>query len=209
VFGPDGFVNDLQLAAALLDLPDVELINLSLGGPTHDDIGLPATEAALQVLFQRKPVPVVVAAAGNGYGDRPYYPAGYKRVIAVGALDPPQPNIARRRACFSNYGSWVDAWALGVNLRSTFLSVDARTPPPTPPNCLGFVHDPGTVFQFRGWAKWSGTSFSTAVVTGSIAATIRPGIDPTEAAFRLVGAAALPRLPGEGLGTIVDGVRYG
>jgi hypothetical protein len=204
VFGGGGFTSDVELAAALLALPEVEVINLSLGGPTHDDIGLPATEAALQVLFARELVPVVVAAAGNGYGDRPFYPAAFKRVIAVGGLDGPE-----ERACFSNYGSWVDAWAPGVGLRSTFLTVDARTPPPTPPNCLQFVHDPEAVFAFQGWAKWSGTSFSTAVVAGSIAATIRPGTDPTEATFRLVGAAALPRLLGQGLGAIVDSVRYG
>jgi subtilisin family serine protease len=149
-------------------------------------------------------VPVVVAAAGNGYTDRPYYPAAFKRVVAVGALHAP-----RERACFSNYGSWVDACAAGVGLRSTFLTVDARTPPATPPDCLGFAHDPKKTFRFRGWAKWTGTSFSTAVMAGSIAATIRPGNDPTEAAFRLVGAAALPRLLEQGLGTIVDGVRYG
>jgi hypothetical protein len=46
-------------------------------------------------------------------------------------------------------------------------------------------------------------------VAGSIAATVRPGTDPTEAAFRLVGVAALPRLLGQGLGAIVDSVRYG
>ena len=206
VFEGDGFTSDTKLAAALLALPEVEVINLSLGGPTHDDIGLPATEAALQVLFASEHVPVVVAAAGNSYGDRPFYPAAFKRVIAVGGLDGPQ-----ERACFSNYGSWVDAWAPGVDLRSTFLTVDARTPPPTPPNCLGFVNDPAAVFAFRGWAKWSGTSFSTAVVAGSIAATVRPGTGPTEAAFRLVGVAGLPRLLGQGLGlgAIVDSVRYG
>jgi hypothetical protein len=204
VFGGAGFTSDVELAAALLALPEVEVINLSLGGPTHDDTGLPATEAALQVLFARELVPVVVAAAGNGYGNRPFYPAAFKRVIAVGGLDGPEA-----RACFSNYGSWVDACAPGVGQRSTFLTVDARTPPPTPPNCLGFVNDPGAVFEFQGWAEWSGTSFSTAVVAGSIAATVRPGTDPTEAAFRLVGVAALPRLLGQGLGAIVDSVRYG
>jgi hypothetical protein len=204
VFGGDGFTSDVELAAALLARPEVEVVNLSLGGPTHDDIGLPATEAALQVLFAKELVPVVVAAAGNGYGDRPFYPAAFKRVIAVGGLDGPE-----QRACFSNRGSWVDACAPAVGLRSTFLTVDARTPPPTPPNCLGFAHNPGAVFEFQGWAKWSGTSFSTAVVAGSIAATIRPGTDPSEAAFRLVGAAGLPRLLGQGLGAVVDSVRYG
>lgn len=66
VFNPIGFVDDTQLAAALDALPaNVQVVNLSLGGPTHDNVGLPATEAALLLLSQRNPRPVVVAAAGN------------------------------------------------------------------------------------------------------------------------------------------------
>jgi thermitase len=58
---------------------------------------------------------VVVAAAGNGDTNNPKYPAAYPKVIAVAAT-----TKTDQRASFSNYGSWVDVAAPGVNILSTF-----------------------------------------------------------------------------------------
>lgn len=56
---------------------------------------------------------VAVAAAGNDNTNRVFYPAGYSTVISVGAS-----TQGDQRASFSNYGSWVDLMAPGVNILS-------------------------------------------------------------------------------------------
>jgi hypothetical protein len=200
IFAGDGLIDDRELSEALRQLPEVEVLNLSLGGYTHDDIGLPLTAAALGDCFERNPGLVVVASAGNNGDSRPVYPAADKRVIAVAALDG-----AGGRACFSDFGDWVDACAPGVDVQSTFFEVEAEPEPPRPPNCLGRP-SVGTA-QFEGWALWSGTSFAAPRVAGAIAAMIRPGTDGREAAFRLLGATGVPRQ--RSLGVHVNPVRYG
>jgi hypothetical protein len=199
IFNPIGFVDDIQLAAALDAVPaNVQVINLSLGGPTHDNIGMPATEAALLRLFQRKPRPVVVAAAGNEGATQETYPAAFKDVIAVGARQEPGGG----RACFSNHGSWVDACAMGRRVHSTFFEDLDATPEPIPPTCL--ADPPPGLQQFQGFATWSGTSFAAPCVAGAIAARMtEQNIDAVQAAFQLVDADGRPQHPSGDLGTIV------
>lgn len=57
---------------------------------------------------------VLVAAAGNDNVDIPLYPAAYNGVISVAATDEND-----KKAGFSNYGTWVDISAPGVNIWST------------------------------------------------------------------------------------------
>jgi subtilisin family serine protease len=59
--------------------------------------------------------------------------------------------------------------------------------------------------EFEGWARWSGTSFATPAVAGAIAALAeRDGITVRQAAFQLVQAAGVPRVPiAKGGGAIV------
>lgn len=59
---------------------------------------------------------VLVAAAGNNNVDFKAYPANWNQVIAVAATD--QNDY---KASFSNYGSWVDVAAPGVDILSTRL----------------------------------------------------------------------------------------
>jgi hypothetical protein len=199
VFHPIGFVDDEQLANALRAVPDdVQVISLSLGGPTHDNVGLPLTEAALLALAQRQPRPVVVAAAGNEGDTEPTYPAAFKDVIAVGARQAP----GGERACFSNHGIWVDACAMGQRVHSTFFDIEA-TPEELPPGCL--PGPPPGPQQFRGFATWSGTSFAAPCVAGAIAARMTDqNVDAVEAAFQLVHANGRPQHPSGDLGTIVN-----
>lgn len=171
----DGLTDDLTLADAILGLRRVrglKVVNLSLGGHAHDDTGLPATEAAIRALLRSFPDLVIVAGAGNDGSDRPFFPAAFKPVVAVGALD------GKARAEFSNFGWWVDTWAPGVDVVSTF------------PECVGplsqdWLHpfpdldlDAG---PFKGWARWSGTSFAAPQIAGKIAAKICSGLTPAEA----------------------------
>jgi subtilisin family serine protease len=85
---------------------------------------------------------VIVAAVGNENSNIVQYPAGFGGVIGVAAVDD-----ANVKADFSNFGaSWIDLAAPGVGITSTV--------PYTGGN---------------GYASWSGTSMSTAFVSGAAA----------------------------------------
>lgn len=205
VFDDGMIVDDFAVARRLLDLAasDAKVVNLSIGGYTHDDLGMVAISAALRHLFQRRPDIVVVAAAGNDATNKPCFPAADHRVVAVGAVL--QDGSGRwRRACFSNYGPWVDACAPGVGLLSTFVDHDG----PLVPNevltqCLGQLggEDRMPAGRFTGWARWSGTSFAAPVVAAQIAAAIAEGRSGPEAVRHVLHAPGAVRL--ENLGTVV------
>ena len=105
-----------------------EVINLSFVHPTSSTVEKNAID------YARDKGAVVVAAAGNNDTNNRTYPAAYlDSVIAVAAT-----NRHDRRASFSNYGSWVDVAAPGVEVLSTI---------------------PG------GYASWSGTSMAAPHVS--------------------------------------------
>ena len=121
-----------------------DVIVMSLGTYTLDDEPPPLATAIADLVDTTKTV--VVAAAGNAGSCRTYSPAALPGVVAVGAVD------SGGRAWFSNYGGWVDACAPGVDVESTFYGTDEE--PLKEP--LG-----DEVFnEFKGWAMWSGTSFT-------------------------------------------------
>lgn len=145
---------------------DVDVVNLSLG--TFADDGQPPLlfQRAIERLGSRT---VIVAAAGNhgnagpGVGDRmrpkpnsAFWPAAFTDVVAVGALDPNGDD-----APFSPSVPWIDVTAPGVNVTSTYLI-----------GRVAFLRD---TQEFTGYARWDGTSFAAAIVSGAIAAGIRPG----------------------------------
>jgi subtilisin family serine protease len=156
VLDTEGYGSELDVARAILDHADADVINLSLGCYSYDDQPPLAIAEALRHV---SPTTVVVAAAGNDSTHRPLWPAAHKRVLAVGAVDD-----RLERASFSNFGWWVDAAARGVKVLSTFLEFDeaghARPIPGREPQ------------SFRRWARWSGTSFAAPKVAGEIAATM-------------------------------------
>jgi thermitase len=65
---------------------------------------------------------LVVVAAGNGGSSSPQYPAYYTNCIAVAATD-----SSDRLASFSQYGSWVDIAAPGVNILATYPNNQYRS----------------------------------------------------------------------------------
>jgi thermitase len=85
-----------------------EVINLSLGC----DCSTTTLKNAVDYAWNKGSV--VVAAAGNDGVSTTFEPASYANVIAVGAVDSND-----RRASFSNYGSWVDVTAPGVDIAAT------------------------------------------------------------------------------------------
>ena len=175
VLDPTGIGDEFSIALELAETKAL-VVNLSLGGYTLDDLPPVALQAAVEALW---PDRVVVAAAGNNASDRPFWPAAFKHVISVGAVD--SRNGAVSRAAFSNYGSWVDVWAPGVDLVSTY--VDGRWA------------TAGHVVRFEGWARWSGTSFAAPLVAATIAERALAS-NPRVAAHDFLGS--LPVEPGLG-----------
>ena len=57
---------------------------------------------------------IIIAAAGNGATNTVNYPGGYNHVYCVAAVD-----ASDAKYSFSNYGTWVDINAPGVNIYST------------------------------------------------------------------------------------------
>lgn len=175
VLNPAGFTDSFQLACAIHAMADegIDVLNLSLGLYTHNNEPPLALRLALAYLGARTTVVAAAGSrnmhddAGSASGVRPFWPAAFGDVIAVGAAERIRDGQKAKPAGFSNHGPWVDVWARGVGLASTFVPVGNKT---------------------NNWARWSGTSFSAAVVSGAIAATMtrEGGIPAREAAKRLL-----------------------
>lgn len=78
-------VSPEQLAQAIRDSIDIyqaDIINVSLGIREDD----PALREAI-AYADKKGIPVISAVGNDGEGGRPYYPASYDTVLAVGSCD--------------------------------------------------------------------------------------------------------------------------
>jgi subtilisin family serine protease len=180
VLDPAGVGDDLSVAHRLA-MADAAVINLSFGGYTHGGRPPVAIAAALAQLSDSV---AVVAAAGNDNVDTPFWPAAFKRVIGVGAVD--TTNGELRRAEFSNHGSWVDVYAPGVHVHSTYLD--------------GVYREPRKHLEhLRGWAHWSGTSFAVPHVAAEIARLVHSGLTGGQAARRVLADARWHR----GIGAVL------
>ncbi len=180
-----GAGDEWLIAEAIDTLPEHDLLNLSFGGHALWDMSRLETSIARL----RAKGTVIVASAGNDATCRPCYPAAFDDVVGVAALGPNGP------AAFSNYGSWVGACAPGVDLVSTFF-MDARGPEPAP---VGYPEPD----RYRGWARWSGTSFSTPIVVAALARAMqRREISADDAVAQVIDGPALLRIPG--FGTVVN-----
>jgi subtilisin family serine protease len=175
------FVRELAQALKL----GVDIFHLSITTPTRNDLPLLAFERWLKLLGQYKGVACVVAAGNNG-SSHPFWPAAFPEVVSVGAL---AANMTDR-ADFSNYGGWVDVYAPGRNLVNAYATGTyvCRVKP--------YKDQPR---KFYGMARWSGTSFSTPIVTGLIAARMfRTGESGRIAAAALLHEARAQAIPGVG-----------
>jgi subtilisin family serine protease len=183
-----GGVLETTIVAKLMNLlasfPAVRVVNLSSGGYTrHDFVPLSFTVLNLDKIYGNVPL---VAAAGNDATHRKFWPAAFHWVVGVGALGADQ----RDRAWFSNYGHWVNVYALGEGVVNAFATgvYTYQEPPKRPHQQI-----------FDGMARWSGTSFSAPLVAGQIAAMMTTAtgglvsaVQAKDDVLQLAGQQAIP-----------------
>lgn len=178
---------ETRVAASLEDALDrnPDILVFTFTTSTHCDQPLHTFDDLYERRIRYVKGLVTLAPAGNEGQSRPMWPAAHPGVISVGAL----AADGRHRAEFSNYGRWVDVYAPGENLINAF------------PDGTYVCNEPpiGQRRHFRGLAKWSGTSFSTPVVAGLIAARMsRTGQNPQQAWDSLQRFAGRQSIPGVG-----------
>jgi membrane-anchored mycosin MYCP len=136
----------------------VDILNLSLGCRTEDGRPPLLMSRAVALLSQRM---VLVAAAGNhnqsDFPTAPTWPAALPDVVAVGARDADDT-----MAAFSPRLPWIACTAPGRGVTGAYLTATVT-----------LLDD--TTQYFTGYARWSGTSFATAIASGTIAANTVPG----------------------------------
>lgn len=172
VLNNDGAASSWDVANGIVEMgrSGIDILNLSFAAYTEDAEPPLALATAIDRL---DPDIVVVAAAGNN-GHRtepvrtrtgqqinlsvaPAWPAALDDVVCVGSTTMNSATRTMERSIFCPEAPWVDLYAPGDPVVSTLIG-----------GLCGLPEDP--VF-----ARWIGTSFATALVTGAIAARTKPG----------------------------------
>lgn len=132
-----GYSDSFKIAEGILSAIDagVDIINISMGSSGDSAILRTAIQKAIEAGV------MIIAPTGNSGLNQVFYPAAYKGVIAVGAVDRNGTALA-----FSNYGDSVAVAAPGYGLNSAWTD--------------------------NGAVSVSGTSFSSPIIAGLIAATM-------------------------------------
>jgi hypothetical protein len=196
-FSHGGAVTEARLVRTLdsvleNDYPDV--ISMSAGTYCFDATRLLSFAVFNERRLRHHKGVVLVVAAGNDDGREPFWPAAAPYTVSVGALG----TYWSGKAGFSNHGGWVDVYAPGQELVNAFPvgTYKYREPPHVAA---------GRVEEFYGMARWSGTSFSTPIVAGLIAARMsRTGENGKDAAAALIAEARAAAQPGAGAVLLPD-----
>jgi subtilisin family serine protease len=162
----DGIANEETVACAMIRAvieDGAQIVNLSLGCQTQDNMPPIAIQAALEIITEwareRDRDILVVAAAGNSGDATAMWPAAlssptFPTVVSVAGLKPDM-----HPAPWSTRGYWVTCSTIGQGLLSTYVQ---GQDPPQPGG-------PGQVFGPDSWAVWSGTSFAAPQIAGALA----------------------------------------
>jgi subtilisin family serine protease len=176
------FASEIAIAHAILLHGDADVIQCGFAFPTIDDYPPLPFIVAMQLLTgpdAPRPGVAVVAPAGNESSRRRHWPAALPGVIAVAATN----RRGNRRAWFSNWGQWCDCCTRGEDVYSTFIDWEGPIE--------GEPH--GDIEDFKGWARWDGTSFAAPKVSAAIACVLAAGnaeMLPVDAWELLVGGTA-------------------
>ncbi len=178
---------ETRLAVSLEDAlkHDPDIMVFTFTSATHRDESLHTFDDFYDRRLSQVKGLVVLAPAGNDAWSRRMWPAAHPGVIAVGALAANWQD----RATFSNFGRWVDVYAPGEDLVNAYPPGTYETRETQEPERR----------RFDGMASWSGTSFSTPVVAGLIAARMsQTGENARQAADSLLRFARSQAIPGVG-----------
>jgi len=158
VIGDEGYGLSSDIMAGInyaVDELGVDIINMSFTTPSY----FPLYEEVVQDAVQKGTVFVV--SAGNENSEAKLYPAGFQNVICVAAT-----TMHNTIANFSNFGYWVDVAAPGDQINSTLGLSNNSYGQHVIPTKVAFV-DQGFEVSFGEYL--SGTSLSSAIVTGEVA----------------------------------------
>ncbi|MBU0518771.1 S8 family peptidase, partial [bacterium] len=127
--GDDTFIYNAIQGVMYCVQNGANVVSMSFGSPAYT-----AYEQSVMTYAWDNGV-VIFAAGGSDGGITPIYPAAYDHVVGVGSTDQSDHLVP-----FTNYGSWIDLYAPGINLLLT-------------------THN-------NSYAYWSGTSFSCPLAAG-------------------------------------------
>ena len=188
VLNSDGFASEVEVACAMVEAVEAgaDIVNLSLGSSTVDDLPPVAMAVALEIIAEYEVQQergehraLLVAAAGNNGDTTPVWPAAFRRVVSVAGL-----TAARRPAAWSTHGFWVDCSAVAEGVVSTY--VEGKESPELDLQPDRYGPNP--------WAFWSGTSFAAPQVAGAVARLRQEGSPSVSQALRDLLAAGRPLL---------------
>ena len=186
ILGVSGFGRESRLIKQIHDAlsrsPDI--ISMSAGCYTRRNLPSLAFQTLWDERLSQLGGVVLAAAAGNQAATDPFWPAAFPWCVSVGSMS----RDGQRRSWFSNHGAWVDVYAPGEGIVNAYAHMKYKT------IVDGEVRDTSA-----GIVRWSGTSFSTPIVTGLIAARMsRTGENARQAADALLAAARSQFRPGVG-----------
>ncbi len=163
-----------------------DIISMSAGCTTRHNLPPLGFEVLWTERLRHCKGTVLVAAAGNNSSRRPFWPAAFEWAVSVGSID-----ADGRRSDFSDFGSWVDVYALGRDIINAYPDgIYTYNEPPRVGEQVPFT---------TGLASWSGTSFSTPMVAGMISARMsRTGQSGRQAADSILRIARLHAEAGVG-----------